>query len=287
MSKILARLLRRASELVVPFLREGAAATRQIAVENLARAETPVQPFIAELAECAVDSSKLLRDATEPLLRQEPEAARPLLEKAAADPKAAKRDQAVRLLARIYGAAARKFLEDIRASEKNAGVKEAIAGACANSIAPQTAPQAVSELPPHEPIALHPPVTPALRECLEKLFAEYNAFAANITSNQGWPRHRREATRLSESSLDFSGPDDLDRTCRLLEEGGAGTMFPPVAGERVRPAQHQGRLTGRCWNIPTSNLIHLVRFLAMIEAIEAPEPQPGCIDWHSNQSHRV
>ncbi len=148
-------------DLIVPFLREGVAATRQIAVENLVRAETPVQPFIAELVECAVDSSKLLRDATEPLLRQDPEAAMPFLEKAAADPKAAKRDQAVRLLARLYGAGARRLLEEMEVSEKNAGVKEAIANALREFDSAVNAPQTVSELPPHEPIQLHPPVTSA------------------------------------------------------------------------------------------------------------------------------
>jgi hypothetical protein len=257
--------------LIVPFLREGTAAIRQIAVENLARAETPVQPFIAELAECAVDSSKLLRDAAEPLLRQDPEAARPFVEKAAADPKARIRDQAVRLLARVYGAAARKQLEEMQTSEKNAGVKEAIDGALREFESAANIPQSEFELPPHEPIPLQPPVTAALRSCLERIFDDYNSYVVELTMPAATPR--QVFPRQALSALDAQGVENI---CHMLEHGG------PVCGALANTLKASNLLWGPATGSykaflehPDCQLIHVVRLLAMVDSIHSPQDDTG------------
>ena len=57
-------------------------------------------------------------------------------------------------------------------------MKEAIANSLRELHSEAIAPTSVLEPPPSEPIPLHPPVTPALRDCLEKLFVEHNTYAA-------------------------------------------------------------------------------------------------------------
>ena len=148
-------------DLLAEYFLSGPAASREIAVENLARSGAPAKVFIKELVACAMDSSKILREAAEPLVRSEPEAARPLLEQAARDPKAEKREQAVRLLGRIYSGSVRALLEELAASERSAAVKEAIASALRELDSQAGAPDAVLEPPSHEPIPLDRPVTHA------------------------------------------------------------------------------------------------------------------------------
>ena len=101
----------------------------------------PAKVFIEELVECATDSAKLLREAAEALVRTEPHAARPLLEKAAGDAKAAKREQAVRLLGRIYGGQAGAFLEKSKPRKKARPSRRRSPTACENSIAKQPHPR--------------------------------------------------------------------------------------------------------------------------------------------------
>ena len=90
-------------DLLAGYLRQGNGQTRLVAVQNLTRSRTPAEPFVEELVLCATDTSKLLREAAEVLLRRAPEAARPLLEKAACNANRTVRERAVRLLGRLYG----------------------------------------------------------------------------------------------------------------------------------------------------------------------------------------
>ncbi|MGA2256444.1 MAG: DUF4132 domain-containing protein, partial [Thermoguttaceae bacterium] len=251
-------------DLVAPFLREGNASTRQIAVENLACAATPARPFIAELVECATDSSKLLREATEVLVRTEPQAARPLLEKVACDAKAAKREQAVRLLRVIYGSQARDFLQSMQATEKSAAVKEAIANSLRELHNETAAPPTVIEPLPSEPIPLHPPITPALRECLEKLFAEYNEFA---TQRNAHTPSASAISRYARDSVTFELLDSrkLEATCNLLQKGGDLRGVLENSLERLAWPIPQGALKALLEH-PDWHLVHAVRFLSMLDA---------------------
>jgi hypothetical protein len=257
--------------ILAPFLREGTAATRQIAVENLARAETPTEPFISDLAECAVDSSKLLRDTAESLLRKAPEAARPFIEQSVADPKAAKRDQAVRLLARIYGREARTLLETIQAVEKNAGVHEAIAAALREFQSENNASSFPFELPTHEPIPLQAPVTPALRGCVQRIFDEYNAYAL---------KHNAARHVFPQEALVHLDANDLENTCRLLERGGllSEALAKTVRASNILWGNARGAYKAMLEH-PDCQLIHVVRLLAMINSIHPPQDGDTGIAW--------
>jgi len=270
-------------ELIIPFLRDGPATSRLTAVDNLAQSKAPVRVFIEELAECATDSSKLLREAAEPLLRSEPEAARPLLEKAARDPKAAKREQAVRLMGRIYGDDARAFLDELQASENSAAVKEAIASALRELQSKAMSPLAASEPPPHEPIRLTPPVTPALRDCLRKAFDEYNAYAAG--HNQRLAAHSRGEPAYPNHPLAIAvpGEDDLDDVLRLLEQGGA---IQGIFSQSLAHASHlivnlKGAF-GALVEHADLHLIHLFRFLSMTRLLDPQYRHWGGMNWHTS-----
>jgi HEAT repeat protein len=265
-------------ELIIPFLREGSASSRLIAVENLAHTKAPVKAFLEEIVDCATDSSKLLREAAESLLLHEPEAARPFLEKATTDTKAARREQAVRLLVRIYGEGARALLEEMRSTEKSAGVKEAIAGALRELERKCVIPPIVTEVPSHEPIPLHPPVTQGLRGCLEKLFAQYNLHATRMNEKikavSNPPRGARKEFPLLYAT-------ELDHTCRFLQDGGVlkGTLVHTLGNMRYPGGQ------GACeWKAiaehPDCALIHLVRLHAMAGGIG--QRNSGYMDWHSS-----
>jgi len=271
-------------DVVTPFLREGPALSRQIAVENLARTATPVQPFIEELVECATDSAKLLREAAEPLVRSEPEAARPLLEKAAADPKAAKREQAVRLLGWTYGDGARSLLEEMQATEKSAAVKEAIANALRElQSKAAVATEAIIEPPPHEAIELHPPVTPALRDCFEMLFTEYNQFAAEHNQRLA-ARTQGQYFYPNQPLATIDGdPANMDGIVRLLEQGGAVQgIFAKSLAHATKVVVNSKGAFRTLLEHPDLQLIHLVRFFAMIQLLDPQFRHWGGMHLHTS-----
>lgn len=246
-------------QLIAPFLIEGTAASRQVAVENLARTKAPAKPFLAELVQCATDTSKLLRETAEPLVRTEAEAARPLLEKAARDPTAAKREQAVRLLGRICGTGAKAFLEEMQTTEKSAAVCEAIAGALRELSDERATSPAELDPPAHEAISLHAPITPALRSCLERLFLQYNDYAGR-------------------------NPRDFDGIVPLLEMGGT---LPESLSESLNQGERLlTNLRGAFREVlehPDLQLIHLVRFFSMTRLLDPQFRHCGGVPWHTSQ----
>lgn len=268
-------------ELVAPFLREGNASTRQTAVENLARAGTPALPFLPELVECATDTSKLLRDAAEALVRCEPEAARPLIEKAAANPKAAKRDQAVRLLGRMYGESARGFLEEMQRSETSAGVREGIVAALRELSSGTVAFEPAAEPSSHAPISLTPPITPELRTCLRRLFDEYNQFAA--AHNQRLAARAAGQYIYPNHSLSDVSEDEFEIATRFLEQGGSvhGLFSKSLACARQMLAAPKGGFRALLEH-PDLHLIHLVRFMAMTGLLDPQCRHAGGIDWQTS-----
>ena len=172
------------------------------------------------------------------------------------------------------------LLEKLQATERSAAMKEAIANSLRELPRKVTAPPAVVEPPPSEPISLHPPVTPALRDCLEKLFAAYNVYAAE--HNQRLAAATPKQHFLPSHPLSSAGPDDIERTCRLLEEGGAVQDVLSKSLVYLRSVLRSSKDAFRTLlEHPDFQLIHLVRFLAMIQGIRIPHARYSGIDWRA------
>jgi hypothetical protein len=249
-------------ESIAHFLTNGPAASRETAVRNLARVKAPASVFIKELVECATDSSKLVREVAEPLVRSEPMLARPLLENTAQDPKSAKREQAVRLLARIYGDAARSFLQEKQHSEKNAAVQEAIANSL-RELECQVR-QEMNALPPREPIPLNPPITPALRDCLKRLFDDYNLLAAQGNATSRAPGAIGRYAKACAAPAPLS-QNDLETVSQLLQDGGNLRGILANSLDILSWHMPQGSLKVLLEH-PDWHLVHAMRFLSMLDA---------------------
>ena len=270
-------------DLLTEYLRQGAAHTRLIAVENLARSEAPPEAFLEELVLSATDSAKLLRESAEILLRRATQTARPLLEQVAGGGERTAREHAVRLLGRFYGAAVRPVLERIAESEKSEAVRDVIAGVLKEVDAGHPAAEVLLLEPPAEtPIALHPPVTPALRGCLQRLFDEYNEHVVKHNADLAAPNaaNRHIYPRKKLPALDGG---DLYDTCRLLEKGGPlrEVFAKTLTASNLLWGDAKG--TYRAWlEHPDCQLIHVVRFLVMIGSIRAPVGHSTGIEWRVN-----
>src|SRR5262249_17575924 len=136
-------------ELILPFLREGSAESRLVAVENLSRAGAPAEDFVAELVPLATGESKRVREVAAAMLTKGAGAARPLLETAARAGGRGEREQAVRLLGNLCCEEARPFLVELLAAEKSAPIKEVIEQVLGNLRPPEASVGAMPEPPPH------------------------------------------------------------------------------------------------------------------------------------------
>ncbi len=267
-------------DLIAPFLASGTAEMRAIAVENLVRTKTPPEPFAAELVQCATDSSKTLREAAEPLVRTMSAAAQPLLECVARTGSRPQREHSVRLLGRICGPSAREFLAGLREIEKSAPVRELIDAALGElgaATAPAPEPE---ELPPRTPLDLHPPVTPALRAAVAKIFDAYNAHAA--CQKDVVAKAVANRFPLPYRPLEPLVPDDLDRVCRQLEEGGSlrGSLTNTLTVARSFATDSSGAFQEFLAH-PDCRLIHVVRLLAMQNLVESPSDRHSGFVWGS------
>jgi hypothetical protein len=269
-------------DLLSGYLRQGTASARLIAIENLIRATAPPEVFLEELILCATDSSKLLREAAGALLRKAPQAAQPLLEKAALDSSRTVRQHAVHLLGRICGSAARQFLESLQAREKSEAVKEVIASALQELGVESAAPAvAAMELSTSAPIPLHPPMTAGLRECLQRFFDECNHLAATHNAEiaagaTSGPRVHRHP-RTTFNTLDAH---EFANVCRLLEQGGAvrGILSGAFSDLHLLWGDPKGAYRAFLEH-PDCQLIHVVRLLAMLKYIHGPYEGSTGFQW--------
>ena len=250
-------------DLIVPFLNEGTADSRLVAVENLARAGAPATVFIAELVAAATCESKRVREAAEAMIATAADAARPLLETTARKGSRGEREQAVRLLGNICGEQARPFLEALLESEKAAPVKEMIERVLVNSRPAERSASELLEPPSHVPLPLDSQITPTLRSCLERLFNDYNQHAAahnEQVANKPANRHVYPPYKL-----DSLGENELTVACGLLEEGGDifGHFSKTLAHARIHDLEPKGALKAFLEH-PDCRLIHVIRFLAMV-----------------------
>jgi hypothetical protein len=266
-------------DLVAGFLTSGTAESRRLAVENLVRSGATPAVFVTELVACATDSSKKLREVAEAFLRSAASEARPHLERQAREGDRNQREHAVRLLGRLCGEAARPFLETLVGSEKSAPVHEVIDATLADLRGDTPAAQVESTaLPPQEPIALEPPITPALRQVLERIFAEYNTQAEQhneLLANPPPNRYIHPPKKLPPLTS-----VDLDRTCDLLERGGklqnhfAETLTAATLLWREAKGAYRQFLEHA-----DTQLIHVVRLIVMTGLIHPANERGQGLEW--------
>jgi HEAT repeat protein len=256
-------------DLIAPFLAGESADIRLRAVENLVRSGASVEAFVAELVVAATGDSKRVREATEPLLAKATAAARPLLEAAARDGSRAEREQAVRLLGNLCGEGSRPFLEERLAAETSAPVKEAIEKMLGIIKPVQGFAQEPAEAPPHVPLPVDSTVTPELRACLATVFNEFNEYAAR--HNDLVAKNVSKMYIHPPGKLDFLKDKELDEACRLLQNGGdiLGHFSKTLVYLRLHDPEAKGGLRAFLEH-PDCHLIHVVRFLAMINELGTP-----------------
>jgi hypothetical protein len=266
--------------LITPFLKEGPAESRLVAVENLSRAGAPATAFIMELVAAATGESKRVREAAEVLLATAHGEARPLLETVAREGSRNEREQAIRMLGNICCSEARPFLEELLGTENSGAVKEVIDVVLENLGRAQGSTCELQELPPHVSLPRDSVVTPPLRACLERLFNDYNEHAAK---HNGLLANKSAKMYVYPTfQLESLGEKELKKTCQLLQNGGdvIGHFSKTLVHLKIHDPEPKGPLKAFLEH-PDCRLIHVIRFLAMINELGRPEGGHQGMSWHA------
>jgi HEAT repeat protein len=265
-------------DLIAPHLAEGSAASRLQAVENLSRAAAPPEAFAAELVAAATDSSKLLREAAETLLKKIPEVACPLLSAQARDGDRTQREHAVRVLGRLGGSDIQIVLGDLRQNEKSPAVRKAIDTALSDAAATTMQPEEAEVLPPHEPVELHAPITAGLRTALQKIFDAYNLFAAEHNERLANPQPKQHVH--PNRPLQSIDETTADHVCRLLWHGGSlrGCLTDTLTVSRAFVVDKSKAALAFVQH-PDCKLIQVVRLLAMQNLLQSPSQYSSGFEW--------
>jgi hypothetical protein len=255
-------------DLIAPFLIEGTADSRRIAVENLARAAAPASVFIAELAVAATGESKRLREAAAAMLATVPDASRPILEAIVHKGSSTEREHAVRLLTRAAGSGTSEFLAQIREHEKSTKVQQAIDDSLRNLLlAGAVAGPAPIVAEPAPTVELDGPVTAALEAEFRNVLEVFNAqiIGNNDTLVANPPRHPQGSQ--GPANLIYS-PQEIDELCRRFREGGCDL---PIADCSTKMTHIYGHDVGRALRIlkplidhPDLRVIPFVRLMVLL-----------------------
>jgi hypothetical protein len=227
---------------------------RVYALGMMKNCRVPVEPFLDNLVELAVSSSKQVREQARILLVEASAAARPAIERKIVSGTNDEKVLAVALLWDWERENARGFLQGRLAEEKNRKVLHAIEDALAVT-KPVSAParNATLELPPFAPIAAHAPLGPETEAAWEECFQKVNAGIAKVNAGQAGKPHAQTIAPVA--------PAAVRRSFALMQSGSAENKVifasltygacHPEAGEPIR----------QFWQRPELRLIHLVRFL--------------------------
>src|SRR5262249_49996959 len=153
-------------------------------------------------------------------LKSVPQLAEPHLQSVARSGDRTSREHAIRLLGRFGGASTVEFLTTLQTEEKSKPIQEAIAAAL-NDLRPASSTTADPSPtpPPRQPLQLNAPITPALRELIDKIVEKYNTFAiehnerfkqAQLKNQHIYPHHELESLK----------PSAVDDFCHTLANGG-------------------------------------------------------------------
>lgn len=138
------------------------------ALQMLRQAEVPIETWVDAIATLAVSSSKKERESAADLLKQEAQAAMPLLQAKAESGSASERQHAVKLLWDLAGAEIQPFLESRLEVEKAAKVRSAIEQFLITPTEAEITNETVS-LPPLPEVKFDAPVPKSATDLLRQL----------------------------------------------------------------------------------------------------------------------
>jgi len=256
----------RFAQYIRPLLLEGGGESRLRALETLIAGNPPWEPFVRELVDCATDGAKALRDTAEPVLREVAPAARATLEKVAREAETARREQAVRLIARYYGSEAREFLQSLLPSEATGPVREQLEAALRDMVSAESPEMVRSLTPPQRsPVDLRPPVSRDLRSKLEAVVEAQREAARE--------HHERLRTKKPNDYVYPTEPmmvaDDtfLDRLSAALETGeGLLQLVPKETAYGIHWSMWYEALRAVAVH-PDCQVAHIVRLLHVLGPI--------------------
>ncbi len=155
------------------------APAKVVALEVLHHAQVDIGPFAEELVELVVGTAKTVREAAEPLVRENRESTWPALKAKAVNGTGSERDHAVHLLWRLDAEAARPFLEERLEQNPSKKLRQTIRELLATrtGAAVDAAPEtfvAGLELPPVPEIHPEAPLPKATRDALRELCELWN-----------------------------------------------------------------------------------------------------------------
>jgi hypothetical protein len=241
-------------------LHQADAGARAYALTALSALEIPIAPYIEEIAELAVSSSKEVREKAAPIVQAAFAEFRPLLERHAEVGGSDERFHAVRLVGRMGGDEARDFLQERLAAERSAKVADAIKELLAEA-KPTGSPELhggegefslepVPEVPVHAPLDTQ--VRADLRACIDE-FERRSAEAFARVKSALVPGRTRTPVSPDTADKLFDALQNF-----VVEEGKTWQfILAPIWGG---PSQVLHRFAAH----PQFQLIHLVRWCLLV-----------------------
>jgi hypothetical protein len=252
---------------------------RILALHVLSVSGEPCDLFADKLVDLAISSSRKVREQAEPLLRAMPDKAGALLRDRAAARPTDEREQAVRLLWRLGGDAARPFLTQRLREEKSEKLRDVMqllldgTPAPRDPAAPEAAHAATFALPPLPPLVLDAPLGAGVRA----------AFMAYLDSChiKACQRHKEWRANWKDSD-ETKGPDPISAQA-------ADTAFQLL--QRMEDASGAERFLTHRWSCyplketepflahPDLTLVHAVRLLFLLGGIKLQDGQAKVERW--------
>jgi hypothetical protein len=245
---------------------------RQVyALGMMKNCKVPVTPFVATLVDLALDSSKQVREQTEPLLKEAATEARPHLERKVVEGSNAEKALAVKLLWAWDGERARAFLQNRLSEETNQKVRLTIEEALAVqhvTAGPNTS-NALA-LPPLPAIPNQLPLGPETEHAWHECFKQINACIARMLGGTA-PRHHRQ-------DLKPVTPEGVRKGFAMLQGGETKTVFLGLAHFGMEKEYQQS--LSEFWQRAELQPAHLIRFLVMVGALRrGDQEQHGVLSY--------
>ncbi|MDQ3625314.1 MAG: hypothetical protein M3463_23015, partial [Verrucomicrobiota bacterium] len=209
-----------------------------------------LEPFADAIARLAVGSSKLAREAAEPLVRKAPGLIVPLVEAKASDGTPDQRLHAAKLLWTLDGERRREYLEARLAVKNNRRVADGVRELLAVHVAPAFAERFT--VPPLPPVEVNARLGAETLAAWRAVFAEINKGLARLAkSPQPWH---------ANYNLKPVRPQTIDKAFALLQR-------PLPASIDVAPEQFsygswlpESKALATFWARPELSMVHLLRF---------------------------
>ncbi|MBX7221077.1 MAG: DUF4132 domain-containing protein [Blastocatellia bacterium] len=234
----------------------------------------PVEPFLEELVRLSVHSSKTVRESTLALLLKAPDQSVTLLEPMLQSKKASERNLAVLLLWNLKRAAILPLLKCHMEIETNANVLQTIEDVFQTSGALQATPPEL-ELPPIPAVNPVAPLSTEVFQAFQEMAQNYN-----LVSTTYYEKHQIQLEQLGANPPPQIDLTRLSEFFQLLEQGEIRACVDETTLEKCKSqdfAYCEGLMLPyfrkvdeiakpflTFLNHPDIQLIHMVRFLALI-----------------------